>query len=162
VGVIIAFLILTVVAFILMCVIRLVIRSSWSYLWRQGFANLYRPNNQTLILIVAIGLGANFICTLSFVQDMIIKRITLSASGNQPNMVVYDIQAKQEKSLVSFTQQRNLPIIQRVPIVTIRLQEINGKTSRDVKNDTSLHYSRWAFNNEYRVTYREYVTESEK
>jgi len=161
-GVIIAFLILTAVAFILMWVIRLVIRSSWSYLWRQGFANLYRPNNQTIILIVAIGLGANFICTLSFVQDMIIKRITLSASGNQPNMVVYDIQAQQEKSLVSFTQQRNLPIIQRVPIVTIRLQEINGKTSRDVKNDTSLHYSRWAFNSEYRVTYRDYLTESEK
>jgi putative ABC transport system permease protein len=55
-GVIIAFLILTAVAFILMWVIRLVIRSSWSYLWRQGFANLYRPNNQTIILIVAIGL----------------------------------------------------------------------------------------------------------
>jgi putative ABC transport system permease protein len=117
-GIIVAFLILATIAFILMWVIRLVIRSSWSYLWRQGFANLYRPNNQTIILIVSIGLGANFICTLSFMQDMIIKRITLSASGNQPNMVVYDIQAQQEKSLVSFTQQRNLPIIQRVPIVT--------------------------------------------
>src|SRR6476659_8980740 len=74
-GIIVAFLILTLIAFILMWAIRLVIRSSWSYLWRQGFANLYRPNNQTIILIVSIGLGANFICTLSFMQDMIIKRI---------------------------------------------------------------------------------------
>jgi putative ABC transport system permease protein len=162
IGIIVAFIILTMVAFILMWVIRTIIRSSWSYLWRQGFANLYRPNNQTIILIVAIGLGTAFICTLSFIQDIIIKRITLSASGDQPNMIVYDIQGQQEKSLVSFTQQKNLPIIQQVPIVTIRLQEINGKTARDVKNDTSPHYSRWAFNNEYRVTYRDHLTESEK
>lgn len=161
-GIIAAFLILTMVAFMLMWIIRTVIRSSWSYLWRQGFANLYRPNNQTIILIVSIGLGTAFICTLSFIQDIIIKRITISGSGNQSNMIIYDIQPHQEKPLISFTQQRKLPIIQEVPIITIRLQEINGKTAKDVKNDTTIHYSRWAFNSEYRVTYRDHLTESEK
>jgi putative ABC transport system permease protein len=162
ISIIMSFLILAVTAFVLMWIIRTIIRSSWSYLWRQGFANLYRPNNQTLILIVSIGLGTAFICTLSFMQDMIIRQITISASGNQPNLVVYDIQANQEKSIVSFTRQKNLPVIQQVPIVTIRLQEINGKNAKDIKNDTTLPYARWAFNSEYRVTYRDHLTESEK
>jgi len=157
-----AFVLLTLVAFLLMWFVRMIIKSSWSYLWRQGFANLYRPNNQTLILIVSIGLSTAFICTLSFIEYMLIKRITISGSGNQPNMVVYDIQSSQEPSLVSFTQQERLPILQQVPVVTMRLQSINGKTAKDVKNDTTLPYSRWVFNNEFRVTYRDYLQESEK
>jgi putative ABC transport system permease protein len=162
VAIIFAFLILTAAAFALMWMIRIIIRNSWSYLWRQGFANLFRPNNQTIILIVSIGLSTAFISTIYFVQDMLIKRITFSASGNQPNMIVYDIQTSQEKQLASFTQQQRLPILQQVPIVTMRLQEINGKTAKDVKNDTTLPYSRWAFNSEYRITYRDYLTEPEK
>jgi putative ABC transport system permease protein len=77
-------------------------------------------------------------------------------------MIVYDIQTSQERELASFTQQQRLPILQQVPIVTMRLQEINGKTAKDVKNDTTLPYSRWAFNSEYRITYRDYLTEPEK
>jgi putative ABC transport system permease protein len=161
-GIIAAFLILTIVAFALMWLIRIVVRSSWSYLLRQGFANLYRPNNQTIILVVSIGLSTAFICTLSFIEDMLIKRIAISGSGDQPNMVVYDIQTSQETSLVSFTQQKNLPILQQVPIVTMRLQEINGITAKDLKNDTTLPYSRWTFNTEYRVTYRDHLIGSEK
>lgn len=161
-AVIFSFFILAAAAFVLMWMIRNIMRSSWSYLFRQGFANLYRPNNQTLILIVSIGLSTAFICTLYFVQDMLIKRITISASGNQPNLVVYDIQSSQQKQLASFTQQQRLPVLQQVPVVTMRLQEINGKTAKDVKNDTTLPYSRWAFNAEYRITYRDHLTEPEK
>ena len=162
VAVIVSFIILTIAAFFLMWMMRIVIRNSWSYLLRQGFANLYRPNNQTIILIVSIGLSTAFICTLSFVEDMLMKRITISGSGNQPNMVVYDIQTSQEKEIASFTQQQKLPVFQQVPIVTMRLQQINGKTAKDVKNDTTLPYSRWAFNTEYRVTYRDSLIGSEK
>src|SRR6185437_11446184 len=124
IGILIAFLILAFTAWLLMKVVRLIIKNSWSYLLRQGFANLFRPNNQTIILIVSIGLSTAFICTIFFVQDMLVKRISFSASGNQPNMVLYDIQTSQEKQLASFTQQQRLPILQQVPIVTMRLQEI--------------------------------------
>ena len=161
-AVVISFVILTIAASVLMWMMRIVIRNSWSYLLRQGFANLYRPNNQTIILIVSIGLSTAFICTLSFIEDMLIKRISISGSSNQPNMVVYDIQTSQENELASFTQQQKLPVLQQVPIVTMRLQEINGKTAKDVKNDTTLPYSRWAFNSEYRITYRDSLIGSEK
>ncbi len=85
-------LILFLVARLLMWLARRFFPSSWNYLWRQGFANLYRPNNQTIILIITIGLGAAFIGTLYSVQNMLIRRVSMSASAGQPNMLLFDIQ----------------------------------------------------------------------
>jgi putative ABC transport system permease protein len=157
-----AFGILAVMARLLMWMVRRFFPSSWSYLWRQGFANLFRPNNQTLILIVAIGLGTSFICTMYFVQDILVNRITLSASGNQPNMVLFDIQTAQKEKIAALTKQNQLPVIQEVPIVTMRIEEINGITALKVRQDTSLRIPPWAFEGELRVTYRDSLTDSEK
>ncbi len=162
VGVSIAFVILTVVAWLLMKVMQLIIKNSWSYLLRQGFANLYRPNNQTIILIVSIGLSTAFICTLFLVQGVLMKQITLSSSGNQSNMILFDIQASQKKSIADLTRKQGLPVIQQVPIITVRLEKIKGKTSSDVKKDTTLNIPSRAFSFEYRVTYRDSITASEK
>jgi putative ABC transport system permease protein len=74
-GVILAFLILIGIAVLLMWVVRRFFPGNWSYLWRQGLANLYRPNNQTTILIVSIGLGTAFICTLVFMQSLLLNRL---------------------------------------------------------------------------------------
>src|SRR5690606_20641653 len=57
--------------------IRKFFPSKWPYLWRQGLSNLWRPNNQTVILIVSIGLGTTLISTLYFVQDILLKRISV-------------------------------------------------------------------------------------
>jgi putative ABC transport system permease protein len=162
IGIGIAFLILAFVAWLLMKVMRLVIKSSWSYLLRQGFANLYRPNNQTIILIVSIGLSTAFICTLFFIQGMLMKQVSLSSGANQANMILFDIQSSQAKSVAELTRQQNLPILQQVPIVTIRLDQVNGKTAADIKKDTTSKVSRRAFAYEYRVTYRDTLTPSEK
>ncbi len=59
-GVLFAFIVLSTLAYAMMWLARKFFPSSWSYLWRQGFANLFRPNNQTLILVVSIGLGYTY------------------------------------------------------------------------------------------------------
>lgn len=157
-----AFLVLAGIARLLMWTVRRFFPARWSYLWRQGFANLYRPNNQTLILVTTIGLGALFISTLYFIQSMLINRVTLTGSGNQPNMVLFDIQNTQKDSVAALTRQYKLPILQQVPIVTMRIESINGKTAADVKKDTTSQISERAFEWEFRVTYRDSLTDSEK
>jgi len=157
-----AFLVLAGIARLLMWLVRRFFPTSWSYLWRQGFANLYRPNNQTLILITTIGLGALFISTLYFIQSMLINRVTLTGSGGQPNMVLFDIQSSQKDSVAALAKNYQLPIIQQVPIVTMRIEAINGKTAADVKKDTTSKISERAFEWEFRVTYRDSLTDSEK
>ena len=162
IGIGIAFLILTFIAWLLMKVMRQVIRNSWSYLLRQGFANLYRPNNQTIILIVSIGLSTAFICTLFLIQGMLMKQVNLSSGANQANMLLFDIQKGQKNAIGALTRQYQLPVLQQVPIITIRLDEVNGKNAEATKKDARSQVSKRAFSYEYRVTYRDTLTPSEK
>lgn len=161
VSLVIGFIVLYTVAALSVWLIRKFFPSSWSYIWRQGLSNLYRPNNQTTILVLSIGLGTTFICTLFFVQSILVDRITLSTSQNQPNMVIFDIQSKQREALTALTKAEGLPLIQEVPIVTMRLQEINGVNAVENKNDSTRKYSNRAYNRELRVTFRDSLTSSE-
>ena len=162
IGILVAFLILTAIAWLLIRFTRVLIMSSWSYIWRQGFANLYRPNNQTIILTVSIGLSTAFICTLFLIQQLLISQVSLSSSGNQSNMILFDIQNSQEKALAELTRKQGLPVLSQVPIITMRLDRVNGKTAADAKKDSTLHISPRAFAWEYRVTYRDSLTNSEQ
>ncbi|MEP6847069.1 MAG: FtsX-like permease family protein, partial [Panacibacter sp.] len=157
-----ALLVLTAIARGLIWMVRHFFPSSWNYLWRQGLANLYRPNNQTTVLIISIGLGTALICTLLFVQSVLINRITLSTSENQPNIVLFDIQTKQEDSVAALAKKFGLPVREKVPIVNMRLESVNGITGAQAKKDSTLNLSHWLFSREYRVTYRDSLTESEK
>ncbi|MEO6329538.1 MAG: FtsX-like permease family protein [Ginsengibacter sp.] len=161
-GIAAALLILTAIARGLMWIVRHFFPSSWNYLWRQGLANLYRPNNQTTILIISIGLGTALICTLLFTQSVLINRITLSTSVNQPNLVLFDIQSKQEDSVAAIATKFGLPVKEKVPIVNIRLEQVNSIDAAQLKKDSTIKLSRWLFSREYRVTYRDSLTESEK
>lgn len=161
-GIIAAFLVLAGIARLQMWLVRRFFPSSWNYLWRQGFANLFRPNNQTLILVTTIGLGTAFIGTLYFIQDILVKRVSLTASGTQANMVLFDIQNSQKDQVAKLTKQYNLPIMQQVPIVTMRVEDINGITALKAKQDTSLQVSSRLFEWEFRVTYRDSLMDSEK
>ncbi|HEY0066536.1 MAG TPA: FtsX-like permease family protein [Flavisolibacter sp.] len=161
-GVLVAFLVLAAIAGLLMWLVRRFFPVSWSYLWRQGLANLYRPNNQTLILVITIGLGTALICTLFFVQGILINRVTLSTGEHQPNIVLFDIQDGQREGVLTLARQQGLEANGTVPIVNMRLEEVNGITAAQVVKDTSLGLSRRIFSREYRVTYRDSLTAAEE
>ena len=175
-SIIFAFLTLYGLSKLLMWLIKKLIPNSMSYLWRQGFANLYRPNNQTLMLTVSIGLSTAFICTLFFVQGILLNRVTLSSGKNQPNMVLFDIQSSQKNAIANLTRSYNLPVMNQVPIVTVRIEEINGKTALDLAKADSLtslkaqkksenqaqnEPSQTAFRGELRVTFQDTLTAAE-
>lgn len=161
-GVLAGFIALAALAYTMMWLARRYFPSSWSYLWRQGFANLFRPNNQTLILVVSIGLGTAFICTLFFVQDILINRVTRSSSKNQPNMVLFDIQSNQKQAVSDLTKSLNLPVLQEVPIVNMRMTEIKGRNAASYKKDSVAWGAMRGLEREYRVTYRDSLSDSEE
>lgn len=125
-GIVIAFLTLTGAARLLVWAVRRFFPRNWSFEWRQGIANLYRPNNQTLILIVTIGLGAALISTLFLIQNLLLKQVEYTGTGDVPNMIVFDIQPAQKEGVVKLTAANELPVKQLVPIVTIRVDNIDG------------------------------------
>ena len=160
--IVVAFLILVGTAALLMWFVRRFFPNAWSYIWRQGLANLYRPNNQTTILIVAIGLGTAIICTLFSVRSILLKRIELTAEGNRSNTILFDIQPKQRDSVVALAKQFNLPVEGTVPIVNMRLEKVNNITGEVLRKDSTLKMRRGIFDREYRVTFRDSLTASEK
>jgi putative ABC transport system permease protein len=162
VGICVAFLLLTGMGTLIMYLVRRFFPVSWSYVWRQSLANLYRPQNQTLILIIAIGLGTFLISTLYLSQNLLLDQVTLSGSGNQPNMVMFDIQSNQKEAVTRLTKEAGIPILQQAAIVTMRLAEINGRSVEAIQKDTSSKIPDWALTREYRVTYRDSLIASEK
>ncbi|EDM38435.1 putative permease domain protein [Pedobacter sp. BAL39] len=158
----------------MMWLTRKAMRPSMSYLWRQGFANLYRPNNQTVMLIVAIGLSTTLIALLYFVQVILINKVSFSSSKNQPNMVLFDIQSAQKEALATMTRQHQLPVMSQVPIVTMRIEEVNGKTAAELAIADSLAGKKdqpeqrgegpqgRAFRGEIRASYQQQLTSAER
>ena len=143
-------------------IVKRLVPRNLTYVWRQGFSNLYRPNNQTVVLITTIGLSTSFLAMLYFMQDLLVDRVTISGEQERPNTVLFDIQTEQKEALKQLTLDYDLPVIQDVPVVTMRLLEINGITKKQAENDTTLHLPDWAYNREYRVTYRDHLIESEE
>jgi len=161
-GVALAFAMLYGTASLLIWLVRRFFPVSWSYLWRQGLSNLFRPHNQTVILVISIGLGTAFIATLLLVQDMLIARVTLSASDQQPNMVLFDIQSSQKQEVAELVRKQGLPVLDEVPIVTVQLAAINGVTAEQARADSTLKVPRRALGGELRTTYRAALSDAEK
>ena len=158
----IALLVLAGIARALMWAVKRFFPSAWNYLWRQGLANLFRPNNQTTILIISIGLGTALICTLFFVQSILMDRVTVSKSTDQPNIVLFDIQSSQGEGVAKIARAYGLPVKDVIPIVNMRLEQVNSITAAQAKKDSTIKLSRWIFSREYRVTYRDSLTSTEK
>lgn len=138
-----------------------VLPSSLSFVWRQGMSNLYRPNNQTVVLVTTLGLSTALLAMLYFMQDLLVQRVSLAGENERPNTVLFDIQSNQKEQLRKMTEDFDLPVMQDVPIVTMRLLEVNGKNKNEAWNDTTAQVPGWAFNREYRVTYRDSLISSE-
>ncbi len=134
--------------------------TSWAYVWRQGLANLFRPNNQTSTLMLSLGLGTFLIATLFGIQSTLLSQIEVAGGEGRPNIVFFDIQTGQIDDVTEIVESHHLPIVDRVPIVTMRLSEVKGRSIEDLRADSTTDV-RWVHRREYRSTYRDYLTDSE-
>lgn len=162
VGLAVALGLLTLVAVLLLFLVRKYFPTNSSFIWRHALSNLFRPNNQTRMLMVAIGLGAFIITTLNVVEKSLLSQVEFSGQENQSNTILFDIQPSQKDGVVKLMEDNNLPVNQVVPIVTCRLSELKGRSVEEVQKDTTDRVPNWALTREYRVTYRDSLHFSEE
>ncbi len=183
-GIAAAFMLLWGIARLLTFLLRKFFPKKWSYVVRQGVANLFRPENQTVLLVVTIGLGTMLLSTLFLIQNLLLKQVEFSGSGSQPNMILFDIQANDKDSVAQLVRNHGMPLMQQVAVVTTRVESIDGKTKlqyelehpnldslpkdeegrrggapREAEGDL---ISRWVWDREYRVTFRDTLIDTEK
>ena len=178
-----AFVVLWLVARLLTFLLRRFFPKKLSYVVRQGVANLFRPENQTVLLVVTIGLGTMLLSTLFLIQSLLLKQVEFSGSGSQPNMILFDIQANDKDSVAQLVRTHGMPLLQQVGVVTTRIETIDGQNKQQyelehpdpdslpkdeegrrggIPRPETDRISRWVWDREYRVTFRDTLIESEK
>jgi len=136
--------------------------ASWSYVWRQGLANLYRPQNQTLLVLVSLGLGTFLVAALYTAQSSLLAHIERVGGDDQPNVVLFDIQSDQREEVNALVEEMDMPLMQQVPIVTMYIAEVKGRGVDEMARGSSRRRGGWALRREYRSTYRGQLAETER
>lgn len=161
-GLAVAFVALALVAWLIIFSVKRFFPRSWPYVWRQGLANLHRPENRTVLLMLALGLGTFLILTLYLSRDVLLQQVTMMGEGEQPTMAFFDVQDDQRDELAHLLGEMNLPVLQDVPIVTMRLTAVNGRSVSELIRDSSRTIPDWVLRREYRSTYRNHLVSTER
>lgn len=162
IGIFITFAIVAGISSLFIKLIKKFFPNSWGFNSRQSLLNLFRPNNQTMVLILAIGLGTFLISTLYFTKDILLSKTTLDNKKTDANIILMDVQSSQEQALVDNFKTQGIEIIDNIPIITMRMHSLKGKLANDIRKDTTVKMRRWMLNREFRVTYRDKLAETEE
>lgn len=179
-------------AWLLSWIARKALRTGWPYVIRQGVANLYRPANQTRSVVLSLGFGAFLITTLYLVQSNLLGQFKISMDASNANLVFFDVQEDQRSPIDSIIQRAGYRVSETAPVVTMRISKINDRTVEQIAGDTLRPQANpadgrprqknaspsqtadgtggrnrsgrpsWALRREYRSTYRDKVSSSEK
>ena len=134
------------------------------YVYRQGLANLYRPANQTLMVVLALGFGAFLLGTLVLVQHNLLRDLRVDRGATRPNLVFFDVQPDQQddvRARVTAVGPLTAPV---VPIVPMRIHSLEGRPVAELLaiEDDAKRPERWALRREYRSSYRDAQAASER
>ena len=159
-GILLVFLLLAGTAKLLMWALVRRPPASVSYTVKQGIANLHRPNNQTLTMMLALGLGTFLVTTMLISETTLVSQITAAGGNERPNLIFYDVQPDQVDPVRSTIEAQGLPVMEETPIVTMRIHSVKGRTVQSLRDDSTARAT-WAHRREYRSTYRDRLTDSE-
>ncbi|RFN60411.1 ABC transporter permease [Marixanthomonas ophiurae] len=161
-GTVITFAILAGVASLFIKMVKRFFPKHWSFTARQSLLNLFRPNNQTVVLVVAIGLGTFLISTLYFTKDILLTKTEIEQTAKNANIIILDIQPEQRDSVAESITAKELPVLNKIPLVTMRMHSLNGTLVNKLRQDTTRQIRGWILNHEFRTTYRDALTPSEE
>ena len=130
-----------------------------SFTIRQAINSLYRPGNQTRIVLLAVGLGAFVVLTVQIMQANLIREFDFTQNGRLPSLLFVDVQKSQINDVISTITNRLGEEPQSIPTVRGRIAFINGKPfdyqQREVRQQQGI------IGREFALTYRPNLDENE-
>ncbi len=142
-------------------VARLFRRIRLSFAWRQGFANLHRPNNRTGLVITSIGLGSFMMLSVFLTHHALLSRLFPEQGSTRPNAILFEVQTDQKEEVVGLLKEHGLPIMQEASIVNMRLGKVKGVEVGELLNRKDNDRPDWVLRREYRSTWRSEISDSE-
>lgn len=130
-----------------------------SFAVSQAINSLYRPGNQTRIIIMAVGLGIFIILSVQSLEANLLREFNLFRNSSLPSIFLIDIQRSQidevRKIVDEITEEPQLPI----PTVRARILSVNGEPI-DFQNP-EIRQQQGQIGREFAVTYRDRLDENE-
>jgi putative ABC transport system permease protein len=101
--------------------------------WRYGLANISRRGRDSIVQIVAFGLGFMVLLLLALVRNDLLRDWKASLPAGAPNYFMINIRPDEGDAVRAFFAQRGLPPTELVPLVRARLASINGRDVAGLK-----------------------------
>ena len=95
--------------------------------WRYGLANIARRGRESVVQVVAFGLGMMVLLLLSTVRTDLMTTWRQSLPENAPNQFMINIQPQEIEAMAAFLAERDLTVPRFVPLVRARMTTINGE-----------------------------------
>jgi putative ABC transport system permease protein len=112
------------------------LRGAVGVAWRYGVANLARRGRESVVQVVAFGLGLMVLLLLAVVRNDLLKDWRASLPGDTPNFFMINIPAGETAEFLQFIEERGHPAPSLFPMIRARMTAINGKPIEEIAVET--------------------------
>jgi putative ABC transport system permease protein len=123
-----------------------------SFSLRQAVNSLYRPGNQTRIILLAVGLGTFVVLAVQSLQTNLVREFDFTRNQRLPSLFFIDIQKSQINDLVRLIETRVGEKAEAIPTIRARISHVNGQ-GFDFQN-REVRQQQGQIGREFAVTYR--------
>lgn len=130
-----------------------------SFALSQAINSLYRPGNQTRIILLAVGLGAFVVLAVQSLQSNLVREFDFSRNERLPSMFFIDAQRSQVENLKNLITQMSNEEPEITPTVRARVSAVNGEPFDFTNPEVRQQQGR--IGREFAVTYRPNLDKNE-
>lgn len=98
--------------------------------WRAGLANLSRRRQQSILQILALGLGIMAMLLLSLIRTDLLDRWQASLPADAPDQFLINVQPDEAAAVADYLRRQGLPEPALYPMIRGRLLAINSRPVR--------------------------------
>jgi putative ABC transport system permease protein len=108
------------------------LRGAVGVAWRYGVANLARRGRESVVQVVAFGLGLMVLLLLAVVRGDLLEDWRASLPSDTPNFFMINIPDADTGEFTRFIEGRGLPAPKLFPMIRARMLSINGRPIDEV------------------------------
>jgi putative ABC transport system permease protein len=112
------------------------LRGAVGVAWRYGVANLARRGRESVVQVVAFGLGLMVLLLLAVVRNDLLENWRASLPAGTPNFFMINIPAADTRAFVEFIEGHGLPAPRLFPMIRARMTAINGRPVDELRFGT--------------------------
>lgn len=135
------------------------LRSLGTFSISQAINSLYRPGNQTRIILLAVGLGAFVVLTVQALQANLVREFDFTRNQRLPSLFFVDIQRSQIGEVIELIESRVGEKAEATPTVRARIAFVNGQAPDYQQRE--VRQQQGQIGREFAVTYRSGLDENE-